>query len=89
MLTEFDQSTMANMTAALEAVCKKIPAESDGHAVRKQLADAMIESANNGRRSFVDFQNAGTATLETILRPATSNGFGWLLAGVPLNRKRR
>jgi hypothetical protein len=26
MLIEFDQTTMANMTAALDAVCKGIPA---------------------------------------------------------------
>jgi len=27
MLTEFDQSTIANMTAALDFVCKKIAAD--------------------------------------------------------------
>jgi hypothetical protein len=59
MLTEFDQNTIANMTAALEYVCKQIPLEGDAHAVRKQVADAIIESANGGRRSLIDFQNAG------------------------------
>ena len=29
MLTEFDQNTIANMTAALEYVCKRIPADKD------------------------------------------------------------
>ena len=29
MLIEFDQNTIANMTAALDYVCKKIPADRD------------------------------------------------------------
>ena len=48
MLTEFDQNTMANMTAALEYVCKKIPVEKDGHGTRKSIADAMVASALQG-----------------------------------------
>jgi hypothetical protein len=28
MLTEFNQTTIANMTAALDFVCKKLPADS-------------------------------------------------------------
>jgi hypothetical protein len=43
MLIEFDQSTLANMTAALEKVCSKLPAERDSHETRKRIADAMIE----------------------------------------------
>jgi hypothetical protein len=31
MLTEFDQNTIANMTAALDYVCKKIPADKDSN----------------------------------------------------------
>ena len=42
MLTEFDQNTIANMTAALEYVCKRIPTDKDGHEIRKRIADAMI-----------------------------------------------
>jgi hypothetical protein len=36
MLTEFDQNTIANMTAALVYVCKKIPADRDSSELRKQ-----------------------------------------------------
>ena len=39
MLTEFDQSPIANMTAALDYVCKKIPTEKDSAHLRKQIAD--------------------------------------------------
>jgi hypothetical protein len=39
MLTEFDQNTIANMTAALDYVCKKIPADRDSTELRKQIAN--------------------------------------------------
>jgi hypothetical protein len=48
MLIEFDQTTIANMTAALDQVCKKIPADKDGHETRKQIANAMVECAQSG-----------------------------------------
>jgi hypothetical protein len=75
MLIGFDQNTIANMTAALEYVCKKIPADKDTHELRKQLGDAMILSANSGRQTYVDLQNAGLKALDEILRPSKSN---WL-----------
>jgi hypothetical protein len=34
MLIDFDQSTLAYMTAALECVCKKIPPEKDSAQLR-------------------------------------------------------
>jgi len=52
MLTEFDQSTIANMTAALDFVCKKIPTERDGTQLRKQIADEIIRCARSGRRTL-------------------------------------
>jgi hypothetical protein len=75
MLTELDQNTIANMTAALEYVCKKIPADRDANDVRKRIADAMIAGANGGTRTFVGFQNAGLKALEEILSPS---GTSWL-----------
>jgi hypothetical protein len=80
MLIEFDQNTMANMTAALEYVCKKIPADKDNHDTRKRIADAMIACAKTGRRNYVDFQNAGFRSLDDITRPARFDWFGfrWL-----------
>ena len=67
MLIEFDQTTMANMTAALDAVCKRIPPEKDSHEVRKRIADAMVACAKSGRRTLVDFQNVGSKTLQEIM----------------------
>lgn len=75
MLTELDQNTIANMTAALEYVCKKIPADKDSHDFRKHIAAAMIARANSGTRAFVDFQNAGLAALEEMVSPSGTN---WL-----------
>ncbi|MDE1937351.1 hypothetical protein [Bradyrhizobium sp.] len=80
MLTEFDQTTIANMTAALEYVCKKIPADRDTHELRKLIGDAMIRSATSGRLSYDEFQNAGLKALESNLRPPKSNWFAQLFA---------
>ena len=74
MLTEFDQSTIANMTAALEYVCKKIPPEKDSEVLRKRIGAVVIDCANQGRRTFIDFQIAGLAALAAAVQPPR---FGW------------
>jgi hypothetical protein len=63
MLIEYDQTTLANMTAALDSVCKKLSADRDSPQLRKRIADAMIKVAGEGRRSFADFQTAGMNVL--------------------------
>jgi hypothetical protein len=75
MLTDFDQNTLANMTAALESVCNKIPPDRDAHDLRKRIGDAMIACAGTGKRTFVDFQDAGLRALEETMRKPKSN---WL-----------
>jgi hypothetical protein len=64
MLIEFDQTTMANMTAALEHACNKLPPGKDTHENRKRIADAMIAYARSGTLS--DFESLGSKTLEEI-----------------------
>lgn len=76
MLIAFDQNTIANMTAALEYVCKRIPPEKDSHDLRKRIGDAMVECANDGRRTFIDFQNSGMSALDEALRPPKFTWFG-------------
>jgi len=66
MFIEFDQTTMANMTAALEHVCDKLPPDKDTHENRKRIADVMIACAQSGRHTLNDFQNLGSKTLEEI-----------------------
>jgi hypothetical protein len=48
MLTEFDQNILANMTAALDAVRKRIPADKDSFALRKRIGDEIIACAPAG-----------------------------------------
>jgi hypothetical protein len=41
MPTEFDQTTIANMTAAPDLVCKKISADKDSNGLRKLIGDEL------------------------------------------------
>jgi len=75
MFIEFDQTTMANMTAALEQVCNKLPPDKDTHENRKRIAEAMIAYARSGSRTLSDFQSLGAKTLVEITRPSRA---GWL-----------
>lgn len=79
MLIDFDQNTLANMTAALEHVCKRIPADKDTPDMRKRIADELIACARAGRRNYVDFQDVGTKALAEILRQRPSKWFGRFL----------
>jgi hypothetical protein len=76
MLIDFDQTTIANMTAALDYVCKKIPAEEDSNELRKRIADELMQSARSGKRSLIDLQAAGLKVVTNATRPA---GFGWFV----------
>ncbi len=80
MLIDLDQNTMVNMTAALEYVCRKIPADKNNHDNRKRIADAMVASANAGKRSYADFRNVGFKALDQVIRPPRFNRLwsGWL-----------
>ena len=77
MLLNLDQSTVANMTAALEYVCKKIPPESDSHETRKAIADAMMAAAKAGARSLPQLQEIGSAKLKEIVRPQKRRWLWW------------
>jgi hypothetical protein len=76
MLIEFDQTTIANMTAALDQVCRKIPRDQDSRETRKRIADAMIACAQSGQRTLEDFQDAGSNALDEITRTARFAWFG-------------
>jgi hypothetical protein len=69
MLIEFDQTTIANMTAALDTVCRNIPPDKDSHETRKLIANAMIECARSGHRTLTDFNEVGSRALVEIIRP--------------------
>jgi hypothetical protein len=46
-MLHFDQTTLANMTAALEYVCRKLPPKQDTPAIRKHIA-ADLSGADKG-----------------------------------------
>jgi hypothetical protein len=75
MLTEFDQTTIANMTAALDFICKKIPAAEDSNELRKRIGDELVRCARTGRRSLAELQQAGMKVLEEAVKPKKA---GWL-----------
>lgn len=77
MLTEFDQTTIANMTAALDFVCKKIPADKDSNELRKRVADELVRCARMGKRSLIDLQQASMKILDETVTPTRSGWFGW------------
>jgi hypothetical protein len=76
MFNEFDQNTIAKMTAALEHVCKKIPADKDNSETRKLLANATMDCARARKRSIEELQSAGLKVLREIMRPKRFNWFG-------------
>jgi hypothetical protein len=78
MLTEFDQSTIANMTAALDFVCKKIAADQDSNELRKRIADKLMHCARTGRHSLADFEKAGMKIAEDAARQDRSIWLAWL-----------
>ena len=75
-MLEFDQTTIANMTAALDMVCKKIPPDEDTHDLRKRIADAMVSCARSGKRALIDFEGVGLAILQEITGSSKSSWFG-------------
>ena len=77
MLTEFDQSTIANMTAALDFVCKKIGADTDSNELRKRVADELVRCARSGRRSLIDLKQAGLNIVAETAEPRTSSRIKW------------
>lgn len=76
MLTEFDQSTIANMTAPLDYVCKKIPAETDSAHQRKQIADEIIRCAQSGKHNIGELQGAGLSVLKATAKSGRAGWFG-------------
>ena len=77
MLSDFDQSTIANMTAALDFVCKKIGADRDSNELRKRIADELMRCARMGRHTLIELEQAGMKILDGAAKPATSIWSGW------------
>ena len=83
-MLEFDSSTLANMTAALDHGCKMLPAQFDTAENRKRLGSAIVAAARSYKRSLPQLIEVAEGEVAAILgRPATS------LAGSILNGFKR
>ena len=76
MLNEFDQNTIANMTAALDHVCRRIPADRDSDELRKRIANELLRCAGLGKRTLVELEAAGLRFLEETMQPPRFSWFG-------------
>ena len=55
---DFDRWTLANMNAALDEVCRKMPRGKE-HATRKRIAKQIIKCARSGRTTLDELTAAG------------------------------
>ena len=76
-MIHFDQTTLANMTAALEFVCRKLPANRDNPVVRKHIADEIVTAAEKGQTSLGDLTTVGLKVVNDLVFPP---GRSWLKA---------
>ena len=76
-MLQFDQSTLASMTAALEYVCRKLPPDRDNQAIRKYIADEILAAALKGQNSHGDLTGVGLKVVNGYLFPP---GRAWLKA---------
>ena len=57
--TDFDQRTYANMTVALEQVCRLLPKTRDNHISRSFVAERILACARNDGQTLSAFRAAG------------------------------
>lgn len=68
-LLHLDQTTLANMTAALEYTCRKLPPDRDNATIRKAVADDIIAAAESGCSALADLTGAGLRVVNEQLFP--------------------
>lgn len=68
-LLHLDQTTLANMTAALEYACLKLPPDRDNFRIRKAIADEIIAAVVNGHSALGDLTSAGLRISNIYLFP--------------------
>jgi hypothetical protein len=81
-MLEFDTSTLANMTAALEHGCKLLPAEFDIPANRKRLGDAIISAARSHKRSLPQLIEVVEREVGAIVDRSATSLAGSILKGL-------
>jgi hypothetical protein len=76
-ILNFDQTTLANMTAALEYVCRKLPPDRDNPAIRKYIAEEIVAACKKGKSALGDLNSAGLNVVNSYLFPPARS---WLKA---------
>jgi hypothetical protein len=66
-MLEFDNSTLANMTAALDDGCKMLSGDSDTVRNRKRIGDAIIAAARSYKRSLPQLTEVAQREAAAIL----------------------
>jgi len=66
-MLEFDNSTLANMTAALDDGCKMLSGDSDTARNRKRIGDAIIAAARSYKRSLPQLTEVAQREAAAIL----------------------
>ena len=66
-MLQFDQSTLANMTAALEYVCRKLPPDKDNPAIRKYIAAEIVAACQKGQTSHGELTSVGLTIVNSYL----------------------
>lgn len=76
-ILDLNQTTLANMTAALEYVCRKLPPERNNPAIRKYIAEEIVTAAKKGKIAHGDLASVGLRVVNSYLFPP---GRSWLKA---------
>ena len=66
-MLEFDNSTLANMTAALDHGCKMLSGDIDTSENRKRIGDAIIGAAKSHKRTLVQLSAVAEQEAGAIL----------------------
>ncbi|HXI07658.1 MAG: hypothetical protein ACRC1G_21035 [Bradyrhizobium sp.] len=66
-MLEFDSSTLANMTAALDHGCKMLAGDIDTSENRKRIGDAIVGAAKSRKRTLVQLIEVAEQEAAAIL----------------------
>jgi hypothetical protein len=83
-MLEFDSSTLANMTAALDHGCKMLPTQLDTAENRKRLGNAIVAAARSYKRSLAQLTELAEGEVAAILGRSDAPFVGSILKRLKL-----
>jgi hypothetical protein len=78
-MLEFDNSTLANMTAALDHGCKMLSGNFDTSENRKRVGDAIVTAAKSQKRTLVQLSEVAEQEVAAILGQSRPSLVGSIL----------